>query len=213
MGLDLLKSTSSSVLSDALEHCGVHGQCRGLFPSAPGQRLFGRAYTVRVSPFHPGALAHDEYMEDLQPGEVCVLDARGVEGAVWGDLRSHVAQRIGVAGAVADGPVRDGDACAAMGFPVFARSRTPLSGNRRAWIEAKAVPVVVGGVFVAPGDLIFGDGDGVIVIPSTREEEVLARAEDLEAADQKMVAALKDGVTLAEARRRFGVKSILPSKT
>ncbi len=211
--MDLLKTVSSSVLSDALEHCGVAGQCRGLFPVGPGQRVFGRAYTARISPYHPGAVAHDEYMGDLAAGEVCVLDARGVEGAVWGDLRSVAAQQIGVAGVVADGPVRDGDACAALGFPVFARARTPLSGNRRAWIEAKAVPVVIGGVFVAPGDLVFGDGDGVVVIPRSREAEVFARAEVLEDADRRMMRALEEGLPLAEARRRFGVKSILPAKT
>jgi 4-hydroxy-4-methyl-2-oxoglutarate aldolase len=209
---DLFQTVSSSILSDALEMCGVNGFCAGIVPLALGQRMVGRALTVRISPYNVGAHAHDEYMDDLQDGDVCVLDARGVQGAVWGDLRSIVARKAKVAGLVTDGAVRDTAACAKIGLPIFLRERTPLSGNRRAWIEAKAVPVVIGGVLVRPGDLIFGDDDGVIAIPQALEAEVLAHAEKLEHADRLMTAALQEGMGLAEARLQFGYKKTLPSK-
>lgn len=209
----LLEAVSTSILSDALEMVGVRGQCNGLFSPAAGVRVFGRAFTVRISPHNPKSTVHDEYMEDLRPGDVVMLDGRGVEGALWGDLRSIVAQRLGAVGTVVEGAARDGDACLKMGYPVFSRSRSPLSGGGRAWIEAKQVPVVIGGVWVEPGDLIFGDGDGVVVLPAMREQEILAKAEALEAADSKMTAALREGMPLAEARRQFGVKKTLPAKT
>jgi 4-hydroxy-4-methyl-2-oxoglutarate aldolase len=208
----LFQTISSSVLSDALEMCGINGYCSGLAPLSLGLRMVGRASTVRISPYNVGADAHDEYINDLGEGDICVLDARGVEGAVWGDLRSIVALKAKVAGVVADGGVRDTAACAAVGLPVFLRNRTPLSGNRRAWIEAKAVPVVIGGVLVRPGDLMFGDDDGVIAIPQAVEAEVLAHAEKLESADRLMTAALRDGMGLAQARSQFGYKKTLPAK-
>jgi regulator of RNase E activity RraA len=152
-------------------------------------------------------------MDDLAAGDICMLDARTVrDGAVWGDLRSLVAQRRGVAGAIADGLVRDTDACSALGFPVFARCATPMSGSGRAWIEAKGVPIVVGGVPVAPGDFVLADGDGVVIVPAEAEARVFERAVALEEADQRMVAAIEGGMSLGDARRAFGAKKTLASR-
>lgn len=209
----LFQSVSSAILSDALEAVGSPGVCRGLAPLTLGQRMVGRAYTVRISPYNPDAKAHDEYIDDLRPGDVCMLDARDVDGAVWGDLRTIVALQRGGAGIVADGAVRDTAACAALGLPIFLRARTALSGNRRAWIEAKNVPITIGGVHVRPGDLVFGDDDAVVVIPRAIEDAVLAKAVELDEADQRMTRALHDGMSLSDARKHFGAKKTLPAKT
>lgn len=199
--------TSSSVVSDALDRLGIAGQCEGLFPIATGMRIAGRAYTVKLSPHNADMVAHDEYMDDLAKGDICVMDARGIDrAAVWGDLRSLVSQRAGVAGTVIDGALRDTAACLEIGYPVFTRWQTMRTGGGAVWIEKKAVPVTIGGVYVAPGDIVFGDADGVAVIPKSRESEVTELVEALEAADRAIIAAIKQGVALKDARARYGVK-------
>lgn len=212
--LKLFETASTPVVSDALEQCGLRGQCRGIFPLSDGWRVFGRAYTVKISP--PGATPrpHDEYMDDLQAGDVCIMDAREMpDAAVWGDLRTIVAQKRGVRGTIADGAVRDVSACISLGYPIFTRSRTMLSGGGRAWIEAKQVPVSIGGVYVRPGDLVLGDADGVLIVPQEKEAEVFERAQALDEADRKITAALLEGMPLTKARQAFGAKKYLPSKT
>ncbi len=205
--LKLFETASTPVVSDALEQCGISGQCRGLFPLSDRWRVFGRAFTVKISPPGGTAAPHDEYMEDLVAGDVCVMDARGIEGAaVWGDLRSIVAQGRGVRGTIADGAVRDVPACLELDYPVFTRWRTMLSGGGRAWIEAKQVPISIGGVQARPGDFVLGDADGVLVVPREREAEVFERAAALEEADRKIVAALREGMPLVQARKAFGAK-------
>jgi regulator of RNase E activity RraA len=142
------------------------------------------------------------------------MDAREMpDGAVWGDLRTIVAQRRGVHGTVVDGAVRDVSACISLGFPIFTRWRTMLTGGGRAWIEAKQVPVSIGGVYVRPGDLILGDADGVLVVPQEKEAEVTERAQALEQADRKITAALLEGMPLTQARQAYGAKKYLPSKS
>jgi regulator of RNase E activity RraA len=203
----VFETVSSSVVSDALDRLGIAGQCDGLFPIAPNMRVAGRAYTVKLAPHNAYAGQHDEYMDELGAGQVCVMDAREIRrGAVWGDLRSIVAQKNGAAGCVIDGALRDTAACLEIGFPIFTRWQTMLTGGRRVWIEAKAVPVSIGGVYVKPGDIVFGDTDGVAVIPEAREEEVIDLIAKLEEADRKIVDAIHSGMTLKAARAEFGVK-------
>jgi regulator of RNase E activity RraA len=210
---DRLSKLSSSVVSDALERLGIKGAwAPEIAPLSLGMRVWGRAFTVKIGPHNASTRAHDEYMEDLRPGDVCVMDARGLEGAVWGDLRTMVAQRIGVAGTVVDGAVRDSAACAELGYPVFTRARTMLSGSGRVWIEAKQVPITIGGAYVRPGDLVLGDADGIVVLPQESAADLLAAAEELEAADARMREAIGEGMKLAEARKRYGAKKTLPAK-
>ena len=211
--LDLLAKASTSVVSDALQKCGIQGQCRGIDPMNPGDRLHGVAVTARISPYNADSTHHAEYMDSLGPGSVAVLDGRGIrEGALWGDLRATVAKRVGVNGTVVDGMVRDRDACRAMDYPVFARGSHMLSGNKLAWIEERNVPVTIGGVYVRPGDFVLGDGDGVLFIPRDAAAQVYDHAAPLHEADEKMIAALQDGMSLVEARNLHGLKTILPPR-
>ncbi|BBE33272.1 RraA family protein [Sphingosinicella microcystinivorans] len=211
--LALLARTSTSVMSDALQKCGIDGQCRGIGPINPGDRVHGVAVTARISPYNAASKHHAEYMDLLGPGSVPVLDGRGIrEGALWGDLRATVAKRVGAHGTVVDGMVRDRDGCRELGYPVFARGAHMLSGNKLAWIEERDVPVTIGGVYVRPGDFVLGDGDGVLFIPRDAAAQVYDQAAPLQEADERMLAALRDGMSLVEARNVYGLKSILPPR-
>jgi regulator of RNase E activity RraA len=102
---------------------------------------------------------------------------------------------------VIDGVCRDSDRCVELDYPVFARANTMRTGKDRAAADAYNVPVQIAGVRVAPGDWLVGDADGVLAIPADRVAVVLAIAEEIEAAEQSIRAAVARGMRLDEARK------------
>jgi len=112
-------------------------------------------------------------------------------------LLSAAAHRAGVAGVVVDGACRDVDEAADVGFPVFARSATPVSARGRTVEEATDVPVTVGDVTVETGDLVVADRSGVVFIPGGSADEVLAAAERIVGRERSMLGQLAEGATVA----------------
>lgn len=191
-------------LSDALDKLGIVGQCYKIKPRDPNFRLAGRAWTLKYGPAAnpPGTVG--DYIDDIEPGSVIVLDNNGREDAtVWGDILTEIAHRRGIAGTVINGINRDTHLCLSLGYPVFSIDNWMRTGKDRVQVEATGVPVNIGGARVAPGDILKGDTDGVVVIPKEHEDRVLAVAEEIEAAEQKIRDTTRDGVRLDEARRQF----------
>jgi regulator of RNase E activity RraA len=136
---------------------------------------------------------------------VVVLDNQGrLDATVWGDLLTIVAHRRQVAGTVIDGICRDVDRSLTLGYPIFSRGNWMRTGKDRVRVEATQVPVSVGGIRVEPGDLLLGDGDGIVVVPAARADEVLETAERIEGAEAAIRAAIEAGTPLGEARRAAG---------
>jgi len=191
-------------LSDALDKLGIVGQCYKIKPRDPNFRLAGRAWTLKYGPAAnpPGTVG--DYIDDIEPGSVIVLDNNGREDAtVWGDILTEIAHRRGIAGTVINGINRDTHLCLSLGYPVFSIDNWMRTGKDRVQVEATGVPVNIGGARVAPGDILKGDTDGVVVIPKEHEDRVLAVAEEIEAAEQKIRDTTRTGVRLDEARRQF----------
>src|SRR5437773_4962122 len=191
-------------LSDALDRLGIAGQCLNIKPLDHSFRLTGRAVTILYGPAGtpPGTVG--DYMDAVAPGSVIVLDNGGRENAtVWGDILTWVAHRRGVAGTAIDGACRDTALARELGYPIFSRSYSMRTGKDRVQVEAMNGPVNVGDARVQPGDLLRGDADGVLVIPRAHEDAVLAAAEEIDAIEQQIRAAVNDGRTLAEARRQL----------
>jgi regulator of RNase E activity RraA len=191
-------------LSDALDKLGIVGQCYKIKPRDPNFRLAGRAWTLKYGPAAnpPGTVG--DYIDDIEPGSVIVLDNNGREDAtVWGDILTEIAHRRGIAGTVINGINRDTHLCLSLGYPVFSIDNWMRTGKDRVQVEATGVPVNIGGARVAPGDILKGDTDGVVVIPKEHEDRVLAVAEEIEAAEQKIRDTTRGGVRLDEARRQF----------
>jgi 4-hydroxy-4-methyl-2-oxoglutarate aldolase len=117
-----------------------------------------------------------------QRGQVLVLTNGGNDGALWGDVACTYAVQKGIAGVIADGPVRDVDALRAMNFPVWATMVSPSHPEKRG-PGAANVPVVLAGVLVEPGDVIAADGDGVLVIPRTELGRAVEGARNRSAAE------------------------------
>jgi 4-hydroxy-4-methyl-2-oxoglutarate aldolase len=138
-----------------------------------GARLAGPAVTVRTPPGEFRSVK--EAAERAPAGAVLVVDEGGdLRHALWGDKMSGLALQRGIAGLVVDGAVRDLDGIEALGFPVFAAGSvpTPPTRERRGELD---VPVMCGGLEVRPGDLVYGDADGVVVVPHGRHDEIVAR--------------------------------------
>ncbi len=203
-----------ATLSDALDRLGIAGVCHGIKPRDHGFRLAGRAYTVLygpVDPVNPGTVG--DYIDDLGPGDVAVLDNGGREDCtVWGDILTQFAHARGLGGTVIDGPCRDVHLCLSLGYPVYSRSYSMRTGKDRVQVDAVQVPVNIGDARVRPGDLMVGDSDGVVVIPREREEEVLSVAETIQAAEDRIRAAVAGGLSIAEARRQENYHSLQSRK-
>jgi RraA family protein len=142
-------------------------------PVWPGARLAGPAFTVRTRPGEFRSVK--EAAERAPAGAVLVVDGGGdLQRALWGDKMSGLALERGIIGLVVDGAVRDRDGIEGLGFPVFAAGSVPTPPARERPGELD-VPVTCGGLQVRPGDLVYGDADGVVVVPRERHDEIVAR--------------------------------------
>jgi regulator of RNase E activity RraA len=196
---------SCSAVSDALDRLGIAGQALGIAPLDRSFRLVGRAWTLRYGPVGQDRGSVGDYIDDLGPGDVVVLDNQGrLDATVWGDLLTVVAHRRQVAGTVIDGICRDVDRGLTLGYPIFSRGNWMRTGKDRVRVEDTQVPVSIGGIRVEPGDLLLGDGDGLVAVPAARAAEVLEVAERIEGAEAAIRADVEAGTPLREARRAAG---------
>jgi regulator of RNase E activity RraA len=172
--------------------------------------LVGRAKTVVWAPmFHVPERPYDleiAAVDSLRPGEVFVMAVgRSEEIVPWGELLSTATLARGGRGAVLDGLIRDSGKIRAMGLPVFSVGRRPYDSCGRGVVVAYDVPVVLDGVPVAPGDLVFGDADGVVVVPRASEDDVVTRAWAKVEGENQVRDALRAGTPLAEVFRTHGI--------
>jgi 4-hydroxy-4-methyl-2-oxoglutarate aldolase len=201
-GVARARSLDTATLSDALDRLGIAGQCHGIAPRDPKFHLIGRAFTLLYGPAGkpPGTVG--DYIDDVPEGSVVVLDNRGREDAtVWGDILTEIAHRRGLAGTVINGICRDVALCRELGYPVFSRGHWMRTGKDRVQVEATNIPVDLGGARVRPGDLLRGDADGVVVIPTEHEEAVLSAAEAIAQTEERIREAVRGGQRLDDARR------------
>jgi len=191
-------------LSDALDKLGIVGQCYRIKPRSASFRLAGRAWTLLYGPAGKPAGTVGDYIDDVPPGSVIVLDNGGRDNAtVWGDILTEIAHRRGIAGTVIDGVCRDVALCLHLGYPIFSKDHWMRTGKDRVQVEATGVPVTIGEARVTPGDIVRGDADGVVVIPKAHEAAVLDAAEAIESAENRIREAVRGGIRLDEARAQF----------
>jgi len=189
---EMLSKVSSANISDAMHR---QGELKGIRPVCSGIKMIGPAFTVRT---YPGDWAKTvEAIDEAPQGSVIVIDAGGVEPAVWGELATNSCLENNIAGVVIDGAIRDVVEIRKLKFPAFARIITPTAGEPKGFGEM-GVPVKVGGVRVFPGDWVFGDDDGVVVIPQKRAVEITNRAMDVLEKENRIRKEIKQGGTLGK---------------
>ena len=168
----------------------------GIKPIAPGMRLAGPALTVDTRPADNLMLHYA--MLKAQPGDVLVVDAKGfLEAGVWGDVFTEQAQRIGLAGLVIHGAVRDAAAMTEAGFPVFSRGLS-IKGTGKHQPGRLNVTITIGDVGIDPGDIIVGDQDGVVVVRRHEVDAVLLKSRQREEKEARFRQQIRDGATTVE---------------
>ncbi|HEY8623873.1 MAG TPA: RraA family protein [Casimicrobiaceae bacterium] len=176
---------------------------------APGTRLAGPVWTVsghidRTRTRDETLLAWCTMLSKAPSGHVIVCQPHNHEIALMGELSAQTLQARGVLGYVVDGGSRDTELVLAQGFPVFCSFLTPADIVER-WIpDSFGEPITIGSVTIAAGDYLLGDRDGVVVIPQSIAQEVVARTEKVVATESDMRRALLGGMDPVEAYRTFG---------
>lgn len=165
-----------------------------LVPVRTGLKLIGPAHTVRCCEDFLTVIAG---LAAALPGEVLVIDTQGSRRAVLGELFSLEALRKGLAGIVVDGLVRDTSTLRTLDLPVYARGTCPQAGSIARYFETQ-VPVAIGGVVVHPGELVFGDDDGLLIATPSEVAAALAQAETIAARETALIARLRESTALGE---------------
>ncbi|WP_425421845.1 RraA family protein [Phaeodactylibacter xiamenensis] len=198
------------VMGDILDQLGCYHQFlpREIQPMTLDMKVVGRAMPVLFCDVYgeqPKPFGYmTESLDDLQPGEVFV--ATGSQScAVWGEIMTATARMRGAVGAVVNGPHRDTPRVLEQNWPVFSRGRFAQDSRVRTIVQAYRVPIEIEGVWVAPGDLVFGDLDGVVVVPRKHERHVIERAVEKANAENVVRKAIENGMSATEAFKKYGV--------
>ena len=203
-----------SVLSDCLDAVGIMDQAlpSRIRPLDEACVMIGRARTAAfMEVYHHDAGSNPYELEialvdSLQPDDIPVFACSNpARVAPWGELLSTAARARGAAGALMDGCTRDVRAIKAMAFPVFHGGIGPLDSKGRGRIMAVDVPIECAGVRVEPSDLVFGDADGVVVIPKRVEAQVLQLAMEKVAGERDTLRDLQRGDKLGDVFARYGI--------
>lgn len=213
--LDKLRSRLyTAVLSDVLDELGYRDQALppAIRPLDDALVMVGFARTGAYREVYSVVPGQNPYaleialVDDLKVNEVAVLACGGSQKiAPWGELLSTAARARKAAGCLTDGFVRDIRQIRSMAFPVFHAGIAPLDSKGRGMVAEIDVPVRVANVAVSPGDLVFGDADGVIVVPRAVEAQALAKAFAKVDGEDRTRDELAAGARLADVFARHGI--------
>ena len=202
----------SAVICDALDGMGYRNQspCIQFHAYTGINKLVGRCKnTLWVDMYHEDPNPYElelQAVDTCKPGDILVAAASGsVRSGIWGELLSTAALNSGCVGALVHGAVRDIAKMTAMGFPVFAVGKCIYDSLNRQRVVDVDIPVEIGGVFFSPGDLIFCDEDGVVVIPRHIENEVIEKAIKKVNSENITRDEIKNGMKATEAYKKYGV--------
>jgi 4-hydroxy-4-methyl-2-oxoglutarate aldolase len=208
-----VQRSTTCAASDVLMKLGIRSYMRQRIRALDiHSRMFGRAVTIERVPLAalaeaerlPGAVMIDA-IETAPAGSVIVSSGdMEEEAALWGGLLASAGHRIGIAGVVCDGPVRDPLEIMELKQPCFCTGSIPPGQAGILTLKSVQKPVTCGGVTVNPGDYVFGDSNGVIVIPAGREMEIMEAAADVEDGDQAAAKMILSGTSLPETMRKLG---------
>ena len=206
------KNLYTAVVSDSLDQLGVRNQAMReyLRPLYASCKVAGWARTISCSdlyhiPDDPYSI-EIEAVDSLLPGEVAVVGTqKSIRNAPWGELLSTASRARGARGAIIDGLVRDVQKIEELGFPVFASGIKPVDSMGRGCVTAYNVPVECGEVLVQPGDFVFADFDGVVVVPKLMVNEVIELAAEKVRREDSSRAELLKGAYLRDVYEKYGV--------
>lgn len=216
----LKRELYTAVVGDVMDQIGLRHQFlpAGIQPLTSSMRIAGRAMPVLEADVYDdgrdssrGPLARKpfglmlEALDDLKAGEIYIATGASLRYALWGELMSTRAMHLKAAGAILDGYIRDANQIEELGFTVFCRGLYAQDQGPRGKVIDFRSAIAIDGVSIAPGDLLFGDREGVLVIPREAEADVIARALDKAKTENAVGDAIKGGMSACEALEKFGV--------
>lgn len=201
----------TGAIADMLDKHGYRDQVlpRYVVPFTMANRVAGPAFTGQGQPSASSASDDTQtrlrMLDSITPGTVSVWACGGsMVCAHWGEIMSTAARQRGCTGAVLDGGVRDLDFVNAMNYPVFAQFKCSASSIGRWDIQDYQIPIRIGNTAIHPGDFVFGDIDGVVIVPAELTVEILTAAEDVYRREKGMREELRRGVSIQDAYAKFG---------
>ncbi|MFA6471616.1 MAG: RraA family protein [Candidatus Latescibacterota bacterium] len=209
---DKLDKCYSAVIMDVMDGMNVRVQCLNpsVKPLVPTMKTWGEAVTVYMEkveevPKKPFQLEM-EVIDDLKEGQIIMAQCNAAElTAFWGGLLSNAAFGRKAAGAIMDGGCRDYREIVSLNFPVFCKGLTPYDSCGRMDGKERDIPIVCGGIKVYPGDLVYGDVDGVVVVPSDIADEVINRAWEKVRGENTVREELRAGAGLVKTFEKYGI--------
>ena len=209
----LERELNVAVLCDILDGLNMRRQAMDgrIYPLEEHYKLVGVARTMLAyDVYQPPAAAYEteiRAVDALREGDLMVCSAPSQSNGFWGELMTTAAIARGARGVIVDGAVRDIAQMKALGdrFRVFTAGRNPLDSKGRCLVADYDCPIVCGGVEVCPGDLIFGDVDGVVVIPKGLAQEVIRLAREKARGEDLVRRELRQGALLADAYAKYGI--------
>ena len=209
----------TAVVGDVLDKLGHQHQFLppGIMPLNKRMRVVGRAMPVLEADVVPvnsetsGRIAAKpfgllfEALDDLKPDEIYIATGSSLRYALWGGLMSTRAIHLKAAGAVLDGFIRDANEIESLGFNVFCRGTYAQDQGPRGQVIGFRTTIEIEGIRVSPGDLLFGDREGVLVIPHALEQEAIDLALEKVRTENKVAEAIRAGMSSCEAFQKFGV--------
>ena len=215
--LELVKQELfSAVIGDIMDNLGLRDQFLPpqIQPLRSDMVVAGRAMPVVEADAHePQAAPFSdkpfglmlEALDDLKPHEVYICTGASPDYALWGELMSTRALKLGAVGAVVDGYSRDTNGILNLNFPTFSYGRYAQDQAPRGKVVAFRTEIRLGDVSIKPGDLIFGDLDGVCVVPQDHESEIIAGALEKARGEQQVKLAIESGMSACQAFEQFGI--------
>lgn len=214
------KKLYTAAVYDIMDEMGLPNQCMDLGIRAldRSMRVAGPVFTVAVTADMRTDAEYDleevktfTFFRRMYPGCVVLISAAGERNAGhWGELMSTASKSRGATGVVVDGGIRDGNILMGMeDWPVFTRYLSPIESRGRTRISGIEVPIAVTGTLTAqirvnPGDWLFGDMDGVVVIPAEKVDIVLARAEEMTTIENRSRNEIRAGGDVADIYAKYG---------
>ena len=206
----LFEGLDTPGVSDAMDKLGLPGQCLGVAPLDKYSKVIvGPAFTVQyvTASVPPGTVG--DFIEDVAPGDVVVIDNGGRTGCtVWGDIMTQYAGTRQIAATVIDGVCRDVNKALGDGYPIFSKGRFMRTGKDRVQVQSVNQPVSIGMARVCARDIVVADANGVVIVPRARAAEVAACARQIESVEADIRALIAQGKTLKEARAALGYHSL-----
>ncbi len=206
--LQRLRNIATPTLANALDDIGFNGVMNNLHPADLGMKIVGRAVTVQEVTGPYGSFSTEEFkvghmIDAASPGDVIVVANNGAQVSTWGGMASYSAKLKGIAGLVVDGGVRDREEIVEFSFPTFSKHMVPTPGKTRIKVLSINEPIICAGVRVRQGDIIVGDGTGVLCLPIEHVEKITEEAEKFTADDKKAMQEMKIGLSFKEALKKF----------